>query len=239
MVDSYEALKADRSDKSHATDSLCAIVHFCIGAGYYVLGDWSKASDQLSIYVNMQPRDPFAQFNYAITLVKNYDESGHVAMLEQALETFEQAASLKARFPDALAYWGSALWKMYDVTNDILWLEQADEKLRLAASLDPSSYRIHYLWGGCSATLYSVTGQDKWLRLAYRECCRSVELAAEEANPYLNFACVLAMMGERERMLDALRKSIGFDSVYKKLACETEEFEAYRNDEAFRVLVGK
>jgi tetratricopeptide (TPR) repeat protein len=234
----YEALVADMKKDGVSTDSIPASLHFDVGMSYFVLKELGKASDQLAACAEKRPQDPYILFNWGITLVKKYDTSGDVDWLQQALGKYEEAVAIKADFPNALSYWGLALRKMYDETQDIHQLEMANQKLSRASTLNPDLYRAYYIWGGCLATMYSATGKRRWLELAHQKCNRSIELASEGMNPYFNAACVLALMGKKDKMLDALKQSIKRDSIYKKIAREDEDLKAYWEDEDFCALVG-
>ena len=67
---------------------------------------------------------------------------------------------------------------------------------------------------------------------------RAIELNPEYATAHYNTACVYALMGDVAAACDWLRRSIALDAKYQQMASTDSDFDAIRDNAAFRAVVG-
>jgi eukaryotic-like serine/threonine-protein kinase len=82
-----------------------------------------------------RPATALEHTQQGLGLLRRFDRTGHV---EQAIETFESAIALDARYAPAWAGLARAYWRQQRVTRDWAWGARAQDAAQHAVSLDPS-----------------------------------------------------------------------------------------------------
>jgi tetratricopeptide (TPR) repeat protein len=132
--------------------------------------------------------------------------------------------------------WGISCSKMYDATKEKKWLEEAFEKYNKATEIKPDYHEAFTSWGIACGKMYGATKKKRWLVLAIEKCQRALAVAPEIRDANYNIACAYALLGESEKMLMNLKEAIDYDSKYKEMAREDDDFKAYWDDPDFIAL---
>ena len=119
----------------------------------------------------------------------------------------------------------------------MLW--QATQKYERAVDIKHDDHEALYNWGNALIHLsYLQEGRqrEKTIEAALEKAKRVEELKPGEG--IYNTACCQALLGKKRLALATLRKAVEFNSSYKKMAAEDEDFRSLREDKAFRAIVG-
>jgi tetratricopeptide (TPR) repeat protein len=228
-IKQYELLIADMKKGGVPQTKIPSSLHRNIGLNYYRLKRYEKAVSELLEYLKDAPNDEYSLFvvAYAYHELRDY---------ETAAKYYERLTVVNPAHAIAFNNWGTALYKLYDVTKEIKWLDLACQKYEQAIIIKADFYEAFYGWGFALLTLHAVTKDKKHFDDAIVKIEESLKFDPQYAPARLSLAEVHGYAGDRERMIEPLKKAISLDAKQKKLARESKFLKAFRDDPEFIAL---
>ena len=141
----------------------------------------------------------------------------------------------EAMFRKAIAIdpkWGRAHNDLAILLRLIGRMDEAEAEAKRSLELDPGSVAAHNNYGNLLAAL----GRFPEAEAEYR---KATKLEPDHPAPYYNLACLASREGHHQDVVPLLLCAIEFDPTYREEARHDSDFDAVRNDEAFRLLVGE
>jgi len=215
VVTGCAADKAFRQRQSRASRDL--------GERYLARNDTSKALEQFLKALEMNPDDPYLQYDLALT----YDMKG---VLDKAADHLKKAIELKPDYSDAYNYLGFVYFRqgrVYEAIeaynkalDNLLYLNPQEAHLNLGvAYLSLKQYqkaKVHLeeairivptfvpAYNSLGIT-YEGLGQDDKARSAYE---KALELNPQYVDAYLNLGKLFYRSGERQKAIECFDKVI-------------------------------
>ncbi len=109
-------------------------------------------------------------------------------------------------------------------------LEDAEVHALRALELNPDAVATHNNYGNLLVALERYDEAEAEYRAA-------IAHEPDHPAPYYNLACLASLRGDREEVVPLLLCAIEFDASYRDEAKFDEDFDAVRDDPAFRLLV--
>ena len=127
--------------------------------------------------------------------------------------------------------WGRAHNDLAILLRLVGRMEEAEAEAKRSLELDPNSVAGHNNYGNLLVAL----GRYEEAEAEYRN---ATKLEPDHPAPYYNLACLASRQGHHNEVVPLLLCAIEFDPVYRDEARHDNDFDAVRNDEAFKLLVG-
>ena len=109
-------------------------------------------------------------------------------------------------------------------------MEEARERAKRAVELAPNNVASRNNYGNLLVRLERYEEAVEEYRVA-------IAVAPDHPAPYYNLACVSSLQGKHEEAYEYLEHAIDLDPVFRDQARQDEDFDAIRNEPAFRALV--
>lgn len=126
--------------------------------------------------------------------------------------------------------WGRAHNDLAILLRLVGRMEEAEAEAMRALELDPNSVAGHNNYGNLLVALERFEEAEAEYRIA-------LKLEPDHPAPYYNLACLASRQGHHDEVVPLLLCAIEFDPAYRDEARIDSDFDAVRNDEAFRLLV--
>jgi tetratricopeptide (TPR) repeat protein len=175
-----------------------------------------------AIKVNRKFPLPYANRGAAKVKMKDY---------EGALADYNRAIELKPDF--ALAYNNRGFLYAKQLKEFDKALEDCQKAVRTVSSCRLSQPASSYCYGSLGYA-YACKGH---FTKALADCQTAVNMSPENAAHWAVYACVLALINNKDEMLEKLAKAIEFDPKQKEEARKDRDFEPYSNDPEFKRLI--
>ncbi len=94
-------------------------------------------------------------------------------------------------------------------------------------------------WAASLASIFRATGEPSTLNDAIRNSTLAIRLAPDRKDYQYNVACAMALKGNKDRALAALKEAFVYNAKLKKAAKKDEDFKAYWNDSDFIALTAE
>lgn len=134
---------------------------------------------------------------------------------------------------------GYILSGQYELSSDISYLIRADKIYKRYEKIDNENINdkhAFYNWGLDLLDLFKRTTELKYLKKSIIKFEKTLELSPTHHKAIFNIACAYSLLEKKELMLKNLEVAIKFDSKYKKMAIDDDDFEKYKKDEKFIAL---
>ena len=110
-------------------------------------------------------------------------------------------------------------------------MDEAEEEAKRSLDLEPNSVAGHNNYGNLLVAIGRYEEAEAEYRIA-------TKLEPDHPAPYYNLACLASRQGHHHEVVPLLLCAIEFDPAYREEARQDNDFDAVRNDDAFRLLVG-
>lgn len=127
--------------------------------------------------------------------------------------------------------WGRAHNDLAILLRLIGRTDDAEEEAKRSLELDPNSVAGHNNYGNLLVAIGRYEEAEAEYRIA-------TNLEPDHPAPYYNLACLASRQGHHQEVVPLLLCAIEFDPAYREEARHDDDFDAVRNDESFRLLVG-
>lgn len=167
--------------------------------------------------IKLNPGYAQAWYNKGYTL-------GKLNLDEEALKAYEEAIRVK---PDYAEAWNNKGVRLRRLNRDLEALSAFEEAIRLKPD-----YTL--AWVNKGVNLRRLKRNQEALD-AYEQAIR---LDSGNPDAWFNAASEYALKKEKDKMVVYLKKAIELDANNKEIAKTDEDFNEFRDDEAFKKLVG-
>jgi tetratricopeptide (TPR) repeat protein len=185
------------------------------------LGDYDGAIADCDKGIKVNRKFPLPYCNRGVFKSKKKDYTGAVA-------DFDKATGFKPDF--ALAYNNRGFIRAK-------YLNELDEALEDCRKNVGSCRLSQPFSGNCYMSLGYVYACRGHVTKALADCESAVKLDPEKAELWSVYACALAIMKNKEGMLEKLARAIELDPKQKEEALKDKDFEPYFDDPEFKRLV--
>ena len=177
--------------------------------------------------------DAIAAYDQALAIKPDYHEALSNKGLalyalgrnEAAIAAYDQALAIKPDKHEALNNKGLALYALGRKEDAIAAYDQA-------LAIKPDKHEALYAKG---AALYAL-GRNEGAIAAYDQ---ALAIKPDYHEALYNKACWYGLQGNVEQAIESLQRAIELDSKYRELAKTDKDFDAIRDNDAFRALVGE
>ncbi len=219
-------------------------------SGLFYSGEKDKALDIANKLIESDPSDPGYHFIKARALfgLRRYDD---------AIEAFDRAIELKPNYAKAYNNKGIALKNIGRFDDAI---NAYDKAIELKPDLVQAYNNKGIALGLLGKHEEAIKAYDKGIELRpddpyayvskghalstlgkYKEAIelygKAAELKPDFGSAYYNRACAFSLLGKRDEMLADLKRAIELDEDWRETAKTDPDFDAFRDDPAFRRLV--
>lgn len=173
-------------------------------------------------------------FNYwGVALKHIYNKTKDVDCLRQAVEKYQKAAEIKSSYYDAIHNKATALEDLHIETKELVYLNQSIEKYEEAIKIKPDFSQPHFNYSSALIFLFHAKQEPTILDEALMHGKKVIELDPEDKNIHYNIACAYSLKKNKIEMLKSLKIVFEFDSKYKTMARDDNDFENFMNDPDF------
>lgn len=195
-----------------------------------------EAIDKYGKAVAISPLNVDSYLNWGAALEKLYNERKDPGLLEEAIEKYQKAIKIKPRDFEAYCNWGAVLREQYNARKDPRLLDEAIDKYRKAVEINPQDDKSYSNWGSALLSRWYLVQEDTVAFDAKEKILKALNIAPEEKGYNYNLACAESLLGNKDKMIEALTIAFEHDNNLKKVAREDEDFEKYWGDPDFRKL---
>ncbi|MCC6153906.1 MAG: tetratricopeptide repeat protein [Candidatus Hydrogenedentes bacterium] len=143
---------------------------------------------------------------------------------EESEEMFRKAIAIDPN-------WGRAHNDLAILLRLMGRMDEAEAEAKKSLELDPESVAGHNNYGNLLVAL----SRFEEAKAAYK---KATAIEPDHPAPYYNLACLASRQGHHHEVVPLLLCAIEFDPAYRDEARHDSDFDAVRNDAAFKLLVG-
>lgn len=199
----------------------------CYNEGNSSLESWESTGDEKCLHEAIDLYDKATNLNPGFALAWNNKGCvlNQLGKYEEALVVLEQAVEFDETLVIAFNNRGDALQGLGKNEEAMVAYEQS-------INLEPENYQA---WLGKGSCLYDLQRYEEGLEISDK----LITLDSENFLGWYSKASCLALLGKRDQALESLKEAarLNHDAVHK-LANTDTDFDALRNDERFKELMG-
>lgn len=222
------SLSVDKVDEEFPTAEIRQLAAVCLLS----LGKPDRALPLLKQLTKDQPADEEALFLMGLA----YND---IARFEKAIECFRQLAEVSENNDALYLLWGVNLARLYDETTKVETLRQAVEKFEQAAKINEANDSAWYNWGLALGRLAELEKDTDLYRQSLQKLERAAAISVTSDRTQFALAEVYAALGQPDRAIQALSKSINLNPKNAGRAVRSARFSVLQNDERFVALFDK